>query len=140
MIFVILKILDYDCSEMHVMTETPGAEVEQPLTEEAHATDSDMLESSEVNAKEPISAHLAAPELVLVDAEEPSTVEPPAMESVCMEEHLQQLLRAAEEREQQDQEVDAAPAIPAPRRRGRPKKQVQQFRGNMRKKKGPSGD
>ena len=125
---------------MHVMTETPGAEVEQPLTEEAHATDSDMLESSEVNAKEPISAHLAAPELVLVDAEEPSTVEPPAMESVCMEEHLQQLLRAAEEREQQDQEVDAAPAIPAPRRRGRPKKQVQQFRGNMRKKQGPSGD
>ena len=31
---------------MHVMTEASGAGVEQPLTEEAAATDIDMLESS----------------------------------------------------------------------------------------------
>ena len=51
--------------------------------------------------------------------------------SMSMEDHLQQLLRAAEERENQDQ-VDAA--TPAPRRRGRPSKQGRQFRGNMKKK------
>ena len=50
---------------------------------------------------------------------------------MSMEEHLQQLLRAAEEIENQDQ-VDAA--TPAPRRRGRPLKQERQFRGNMKKK------
>ena len=119
---------------MHAMSEAPGAGVEESLIEEATATENIIPESSVGNTKEPPLAHLAAPELVLGYTEEPSTVEPAAMESVSMEEHLQQIMRAAEEREQQDQEVDAAPAPPAPRRRSRPKKQVHQFRGNLRKK------
>jgi hypothetical protein len=57
--------------------------------------------------------------------------------SVSMTEHLQQLLRAAEEREKQDQ-VDTT--TPAPRRRGRPSKRGRQFNFNRRKEQGPSGD
>ena len=57
--------------------------------------------------------------------------------SVSMDEHLQQLLHAAEEREKQDQ-VDTT--TPAPRRRGRPSKRGRQFNFNRQKEQGPSGD
>ena len=45
--------------------------MEKPFIEEATTTDNVMSESSQSKTKEPTSAYLAKPELILGDAEEP---------------------------------------------------------------------
>ena len=130
-----------------VEQESSVGDAEDPLSVQPIVSQPDTLGAEELGVVEPTTFECVVPEPSLgeallddamiagASAEVPlhASLEAKTAEdaSFSMEEHLQQLLRAAEERENQDQ-VDAA--TPAPRRRGRPSKQGRQFRGNMKKK------
>ena len=130
-----------------VEQESSVGDAEDPLSVKPIVSQPDTLGAEELGVVEPTTFECVVPEPSLgeallddamvaeASAEVPlhASLEANTAEdaSFSMEEHLQQLLRAAEERENRDQ-VEAA--TPAPRRRGRPSKQGRQFRGNMKKK------
>ena len=132
-----------------VEQESSVGDAEDPLSVQPTVSQPDTLGAEELGVVEPTTFECVVPEPSLgeallddamiagASAEVPlhASLEAKTAEdaSFSMEEHLQQLLRAAEERENEEREnVDAA--TPAPRRRGRPSKQGRQFRGYMKKK------
>ena len=121
---------------MEIFEQEPSVgDAEYPLSVQPIVSQPDTSGAEEPSVVDPTTVEYVAPEPSLSEAPPDDTIVAGASSEVhaSMEEHLQQLLRAAEERENEEREnVDAA--TPAPRRRGRPSKQGRQFRGYMKKK------